>query len=108
MVEWDNIDSAEGGRDMPPPDTPGPIIPTSAPDEETRVAAETLEVLQRQQLTASLSKGSSLLAPPGEADYFEGEGLMETVGQSQRRRKMCSAPVSQLSALNTLQVQSPP
>ena len=98
----DKIDSAEGGRDVPPPDDPGPIIPTSAPYEETRAAAETLKVLQRQQPSAGLPKGSSLLTPPGEADNVEGEGLMETVQQSQRRQKMCSAPVSKPSALNTL------
>ena len=102
MVELDKINSAEGGRDMPPPDAPGSIIPTSAPDEKTRAATETLEALQRQQPTAGLPKGSSLLTPPGEADYFEGEGLMETVQQSQRRWKIRSAPVSQLSSPNTL------
>ena len=79
VVELDKIDSAEGGRDMPPPDAPGSIIPTSAPDEDIRAAIETLKVLQRQQTTAGLLKGSSLLTPPGEADYFEGEGLMEAV-----------------------------
>ena len=100
-MELDKIDSAEGGGDMPPPDTPGLIIPAYAPDEETRGATETLEVLQRQQPTAGLPEGSSLLTPPGEADYFEGEGVMETVQQSQRRQKMYSAPVSQLPAPNT-------
>ena len=79
MVELDKINSAEGGDDMPPPDAPGPIIPTYAPDEETRAATETLKALQRQQPTAGLPEGSSLSTPPGEADYFEGEGLMETV-----------------------------
>ena len=54
-------------------------------------------MLQRQQPTASLPEGSSLLTPPG-----EGEGLMETVQQSQRRWKMHSTPVFQLSAPNTL------
>ena len=52
-------------------------------------------MLQRQQPTTGLPEGSSLSASPGEADYFEAEGLMETVEQSQRRWKMCSAPVSQ-------------
>ena len=47
MVELDNIHSTEGGEDMPLPDTPGPIIPTYAPDEETRAAAEVLEMLQK-------------------------------------------------------------
>ena len=45
---------------MPPPDAPGPIIPTYAPDEETRAAAEVLKMLQKQQPTASLPKSSSL------------------------------------------------
>ena len=86
---------------MPPPDSPGSIIPTSAPDEETRAVAETLKVLQRQQLTAGLPEGSSLLTPPGEADYFKGEGLIKTVQQSKRRWEMCSAPVFQPTAPNT-------
>ena len=79
VVELDKIDSAEGGGDMLPPDAPGPIIPTYAPDEETRAATETPKVLQRQQPTAGLPEGSSLLSPPGVADYFEVEGLMQTV-----------------------------
>ena len=95
MVELDKIHSTEGGEHMPTPDAPGPIIPTYAPDEETRAAAEVLKMLQKQQPTASLPKSSSLSTPPDEADYFEGGGLMETVQQSVRRQKMCSAPVSQ-------------
>ena len=70
---------------MPPPDAPRPIIPTYAPDEETRAAAEVLKILQKQQPTANLPKSSSLLTPPGEAIYFKGEGLMETIQQHQRR-----------------------
>ena len=102
VVELDKIDSAEGEEDMPPLDAPGPIIPTYAQNEETRAATETLEALQRQQPTAGLPEGSSLLTPPGEADYFKGEGLMENVQQSQRRWKICSAPVSQPPTPNTL------
>ena len=83
---------------MPPPDAPGPIIPTYAPDKETRAAAE---MLQKQQLTAGLPKGSGLSTPPGEADYFKGWGLMKTVQQSVMRQKMHSAPVSQLSTPTT-------
>ena len=64
---------------MPPPDAPGPIILTYAPDEETRAAAEVLKILQKQQPTAGLPKGSGLLTPPGEAEYFKGGGLMKTV-----------------------------
>ena len=94
MVESDKIHSTEGGEDMPPPDAPGSIIPSHAPDEETRAAAEVLKTLQKQQSTANPPKSSSLLTPPGEADYFEVEGLMETIQQPRRRWKMCSAPVS--------------
>ena len=101
MVKLDKIHLIEGGEDMPPPDTPGPIIQTYAPDKETRAATEVLKALQKQQPTASLPKSSSLLTPPGEADYFEGEGLVETIQQAQRRQKMCSAPVSQLPTPNT-------
>ena len=67
MVELDKINSAEGGVDMPPPDTPGPIIPTYALDKETRAATETLKALHRQQPTAGLPEGSSLTPP--RADY---------------------------------------
>ena len=79
MVQLDKTHSTEGGEDMPPPDVPGPIIPTCAPDEETRPAAEVLKMLQKQQPMANLPKSSSLLTPPGEANYFKGEGLMETL-----------------------------
>ena len=79
MVELEKIDPAEGGKDMPPPDATGSSIPTFAPDEETRAAAETLEALQGQQWTAGLPKNLSLSTPPGEADYFDGGGLMETL-----------------------------
>ena len=79
MVELDNIHSTEGGADIPPPDAPGPIILTYAPDKETRAAAEVLETLQKQQPAAGLPKGLGLSTPPGETDYFEGGDLMETV-----------------------------
>ena len=46
VVELDKIDSAEGGRNMPPPDAPGSTIQTSTPDEETRAAAETQSVAE--------------------------------------------------------------
>ena len=64
---------------MPPPDAPGPIIPTYAPDEQTRAVAEFLKTLQKQQPTASPPKSSTLLTPPGEVDYFKGGGLMKTI-----------------------------
>ena len=86
MVELDKIDPAEGGKDMPPPDATGSSIPICAPNKETRVAAETLKALQGQWQAAGLPENSSLSTPPGEADYFDGRGLMETVRQSQRRQ----------------------
>ena len=64
---------------MPPPDAPGPSIPTYAPDEETRAAAKVLEMLQKQQPTAGLPKGLGLSTTHGEADIFKGGILMETV-----------------------------
>ena len=82
VVELDKIDSTDGREDMPPPDAPGLTIPTYVPDEKTKPAAEVLEVLQKQQPTASPSQSSSLLTPHGEADYFEGGGLIETIQQS--------------------------
>ena len=71
VVKLDKIHSTEGGEDMPPPDAPGPIIPTYAPGDKTRAAAEVLETLQKQQPIASLPKSSSLLTPPGEADFLK-------------------------------------
>ena len=64
---------------MPPTDAPGPIIPNYAPDEETRAAAEVLQMLQKQQPIANLPKSPSLSTPPDEADYFEGGDLIEAV-----------------------------
>ena len=84
-----------------PPDASGSDIPTFALDKETRAAAKTLEALQGQQWTAGLPEKSSLSTPPSEADYFNGEGLMENVLQSHRRWKIHSAPVSQQSTPNT-------
>ena len=86
---------------MLPPDVTGSSIPTSAPDKETRAATETPKALQGQQWATGLPENPSLSTPPGEADYFDGGGLMETVCQSQRRQKIHSAPVSQQSAPNT-------
>ena len=79
VVELDKINSAGGVKDMPLPDASGSGIPTFALDREMRTATETLEALQGQQWTADLLEKSSLLAPPGEADYFDSNGLMENV-----------------------------
>ena len=101
MVELDKINSAEGGKDMPPPDASGSGIATFAPAKETRAAAEALKALWGQQWTADLPENFSLSTPPGEADYFDGDGLMENVWQSHRRWKVCCAPVSQQSVPDT-------
>ena len=96
------IDLAEGGKDMPsPPDAPESVILNFVPDEETKATAETLKALQGQQWTTGLPENSSLSTPPSEAEYFEGEGLMETVQQSHKRRKVRSVPVTQESVPNT-------
>ena len=79
VVGLGKINSAEGEKDIPPPDASGSGIPTFVPDKETRAATETLKALQGQQQTAGLPENSSLSTPPGEADSFKGEGLMETV-----------------------------
>ena len=63
VIKLDNIHSTEGGVEMPPPDAPGPTIPTYAPDEETRATAKVLKTLQKQQPTASLPKGSGCWHP---------------------------------------------
>ena len=60
---------------MHPPDAPGSIIPTCAPDEETRAVAEDLETAEATT-NACILKSSSLSTPPDKANYFEGEGLM--------------------------------
>ena len=80
---------------MPPPDNPGLIVPVYAPDEEKKAAAEVLKTLQKQQPAAGPHGSSNLSTPPGEAEYFEGGGLMKTVQESVKRQKMCSSPVSQ-------------
>ena len=64
---------------MPPPDTAVQIVPIYVPDEDTKAAAEVLEVLQKQQPTAGPHRRSNLLTPPGKIKYFEDGGLMETV-----------------------------
>ena len=79
VVELDKIDLIGRWKDMPPPDTTGLIVPAYAPDEETRATAEVLKMLQKQQPAAGHHGSSNLSTPPGEAEYFEGGGLMRTV-----------------------------
>ena len=49
VVELDKIDLIGRLKDIPLSDTPGLIVPAYTPDEETRVAAEVLKILQKQQ-----------------------------------------------------------
>ena len=79
VVELDKIDSIGRWKNMPPPDTPGLMVPAYVPDEETKAAAKVLEVLQKQQPAAGPHGSLNLSTPPGEAEYFEGGGLMKTV-----------------------------
>ena len=79
VVELDKIDSIGRWKNMPPPGTPGLIVPAYALDEETKAAAEVLKMLQKQQPTAGPHGSSNLSTPPGEAEYFKGGGLMKTV-----------------------------
>ena len=52
VVELDKIDSIGRWKDIPPPDTPGLIVPAYPPDEKTKAATEVLEMLQKQQPAA--------------------------------------------------------
>ena len=76
MVELDRVDPTEGDEDMSPLDALESGITTSTLEAETKTAAETLEALQRQLSTADLPGGSSLLTPPGKAEYFKGVQLL--------------------------------
>ena len=44
VVELDKINSIGRWKDMPPPDTPGLIVPAYAPDEETKAAAGNMAI----------------------------------------------------------------
>ena len=85
VVELDKINLIGRWKNMPPPDTPGLIVPAYASDEETKAAAEVPKSLQKQQPAAGLHGSLNLSTPPGEADYFEVRGLMKTVQESVKR-----------------------
>ena len=85
MVKLNKVKSGNGDKDMPPPDLQGAATLTSAPDKESRAAAETLKVLQRHQGTEGLPESTGLLTLPGKAENFKGGGLMGTVWQAYRR-----------------------
>ena len=79
VVELDNIDLVGRWKDIPPSDTPGLMVPAYAPDEETRASAGFLKTLQKQQPATGHHQSLNLSTNPGEAEYFEGGGLMRTV-----------------------------
>ena len=79
VVELDKIDSIGRWKNMPPPDTPGLIVPACAPDEETKATTEVLKMLQKQQPAAGHNGSSNLSTLLGEAEYLKGGGLMRTV-----------------------------
>ena len=91
MVELDKIDSIGRLNDILSSDAPGLIVP----DEETRVTAEVLKTLQKQQPGTGHHQSLNLSTPPGKAEHFEGGGLMRTIQESMKRQKMCSSPISQ-------------
>ena len=101
MVELDKINLIGRWKNMPPPDIPRLIDPACAPEEETKAVAEILKSLQKQQPAAGPHGSLNLSTPPGEAEYFEGGGLMKTVQESEKRQKMYSSLISQLLTLVT-------
>ena len=107
VVELDKIDSIGRWKNMPPPDTPGLIVPAYAPDEETKAPAEVLKMLQKQQPAAGPHGSSNLSTPPDEPEYSKGGGLMKSVRESVKRQEMHSSSIPQLLTPVTLQVLSP-
>ena len=51
----------------------------TALDDETRVMAEVLQALNKQQSGACHPLCSTQSTPPGEAEYFGGDGLMKNI-----------------------------
>ena len=47
VVELDKISLTGRRKDIPPPGTPQQTVPTYAPDEETKSAAEVFKMLQK-------------------------------------------------------------
>ena len=64
-------------------------------NDEIRVMAEVLQALNKQQSGASHPPCLTQSTPPGEAEYFEGDGLMKNIQESMRRSKMHNSLVSQ-------------
>ena len=64
-------------------------------DDETRVMAEVVQAPNKQQSGAGHPPCLTQSTPPGEAEYFEGGGLMKNIQASVRRSKMHNSPLSQ-------------
>ena len=57
--------------------------------------AEVLQALNKQQSRTGHPPCLTQSTPPGEAEYFEGSGLMKNIQESVKRSKMHNSPVSQ-------------
>ena len=102
VIELGKVNPAKGRKDMPPPDSQEFAITTPVPDKETQAAAETLKSLQRHQGTDRHPENTSLFTPPGEVEYFEGRGLMESIRQSHGKfRRIHHSPATQQVAPDT-------
>ena len=75
VVELDKIDSPHRSKVIPSSDTQRLTVP----DEEARVTAEVLQTLNKQQPGAGHHLCLTQSAPPGEAEYFDGSGLMRNI-----------------------------
>ena len=91
VVKLDKIVSPQRSKFIPSSDTWGQTVQ----DEETRVTAEVLQALNTQQPGAGHHLCSTQSTPPGEAEYFEGGGLMKNIRESVKRHKMHNSPVFQ-------------
>ena len=97
VVELNKINSPHMSKVIPSSDTQGLTVP----DEKARVAAEVLQTLNKQQSGAGHHLCLTQSTPPGEVEYFEGDGLMRNIRESVKRHKMCNSPVSEPPTLMT-------
>ena len=91
MIKLNKIDSPCSSEVIPSSDTLGQTVS----DEEARVTAKVLQTLNKKQPGAGHHLCSTQSTPPGETEYFEGDGLMRNIRESVKRHKMCNSPISQ-------------
>ena len=91
VVKLNKIDSPHRSKVIPSSDTWGRTVP----DEDTRVAAEVLQPLNKQQPGVGHHLCLTQSTPPGEAESFKGGGLMKNIRESVKRHKMHNSPISQ-------------